>query len=1206
MALIVTPVLAFRGHEFEKSFGKAGSGNGEFSEPSGVAASDATGEVYVLDQGNARVERFSSTGVYESQFNGSETPATAFDFGDEALTDGIAVDNSCHLHKPALTEVTKPTCKEFDPSGGDVYLTDPDNGVVDKFNPEGKYLGQLQEACGKTSCPAFIFEDTIHRREPKALAGVGVDAGGIVWVYGDNQHVSGDVDSFTNGEPNVFSSAQRLEGTTGPFNSPGFAVDSHDDFYARKSNNLIYKFGTKGEPVIEPFVVEETSAVAVDLSSGEVFLDNIGSVGAFNGSAVLQERFGSGHLMSGSGLAVNHESSTNSTVYVTDSTADVVDVFPPEPPGPPIVVDESVSNVTGDSATLKAELNPRGAGTEYRFEYGRCVTPATCASSAYEESIPVPDGFAGADFEVHGVSMNPQDLLAGTVYHFRVVTHNEVKGKVETVDGAEQTFTTQATGVFALPDAREWELVSPLEKHGALVEAIAEAGLAQASGSGGAMTYLTASPTETGPQGVLRQGQVLSTRGPDGWVSRDIEIPFNTATGFPLNGAEYEFFSEDLSVGVLQPLGSFNPSLSAEASEQTAYLRTNFLHGDSSEPCLPSTMHCYRPLVTGAEGFANVPEGTVFGEEPEGTCIAVQCGPKFLGATPDLSHVVLTSPSVALKGGASAGSLYEWSGGEPASEQLQLISVLPEGGGPASGGLALGYSSGDVRHAVSDDGSRIVWSESRGGGHLYMRDMVRRETVPLDGVQPGGSGSGGVSPVFQDASSDGARVFFTDSQQLTADSEAGEGKADLYECEIVESVGKLGCALSDLTMPLSSGEHAEVRGAVLGSNEDGSYVYLVANSVLVSNKNASGEMAAPGADNLYVLHHSGSGWAVTFIAALSGGDSPDWAKDSPANLEDLTARVSPDGRWLAFMSARSLTGYDNRDALSGKPDEEVYLYEAGHERLVCASCNPTGARPVGEEYVHLGAGEGSKVSIVGGSAVWEGSTWLAANIPGWTPYATGRALHQSRYLSNSGRLFFNSSDALASQDVNGGWDVYQYEPPGVGGCTTTAASFSERSGCVGLISSGTSPEESAFLDASETGDDVFFLTSARLVPRERETGLSLYDAHECTTSSPCFPEAAQATPPCDTEASCKAPPAPQPSIFGVPSSATFSGMGNLTPARAASLVKPKGLTRAQKLAKALRACKKKVRHVKRCERSARAKYGPVRRKSARKKGSGRS
>ncbi len=53
------------------------------------------------------------------------------------------------------------------------------------------------------------------------------------------------------------------------------------------------------------------------------------------------------------------------------------------------------------------------------------------------------------------------------------------------------------------------------------------------------------------------------------------------------------------------------------------------------------------------------------------------------------------------------------------------------------------------------------------------------------------------------------------------------------------------------------------------------------------------------------------------------------------------------GGYVAFMSNSPLTGYDNRDAVSGQRDEEVFLYDAASNHLVCASCNPTGARPVG-------------------------------------------------------------------------------------------------------------------------------------------------------------------------------------------------------------------------------------------------------------------
>jgi hypothetical protein len=143
-------------------------------------------------------------------------------------------------------------------------------------------------------------------------------------------------------------------------------------------------------------------------------------------------------------------------------------------------------------------------------------------------------------------------------------------------------------------------------------------------------------------------------------------------------------------------------------------------------------------------------------------------------------------------------------------------------------------------------------------------------------------------------------------------------------------------------------------------------------------------------------------------------------------------------------------------------------------------------------------------------------------------------------------LFFNSHEALVPQDVNGTWDVYEYEPPGVGSCTTSSTTFGSRSaGCVNLISSGESAEESEFLDASENGSDVFFLTASRLVPQDIDNNFDVYDARECTSESQCFPTPAEVPPACSTEASCKPAPQPQPGIYGPPPSATFAGPGNL-------------------------------------------------------------
>ena len=303
-----------------------------------------------------------------------------------------------------------------------------------------------------------------------------------------------------------------------------------------------------------------------------------------------------------------------------------------------------------------------------------------------------------------------------------------------------------------------------------------------------------------------------------------------------------------------------------------------------------------------------------------------------------------------------------------------------------------------------------------------------------------------------------------------------------------------------------------------------------------------------------------------FVAQLSDNDIKIGRRTEETDLGDLTAGVSPDGRYLAFMSERSLTGYDNTDAHSGQPDVEVFLYDAGTGRLTCASCNPSGARPSG--VFDSGTASVGCWWIVTGIGVGH---WLAGSLPGWTNVVSKSCvLPVALYLSDSGRLFFDSADALVPGDANGLEDVYEYEPSGVGGCTKAG-------GCVGLISSGTSGEESAFLDASESGDDVFFLTAAQLVPQDLDSALDVYDAQVCSASSPCLASPPAPAAPCGTADSCRAAPSSQPGVFGAPPSATFSGAGNLTPSVSKTVVKKKVLSVAQKRAAALRKCRAKPR-----------------------------
>jgi hypothetical protein len=572
---------------------------------------------------------------------------------------------------------------------------------------------------------------------------------------------------------------------------------------------------------------------------------------------------------------------------------------------------------------------------------------------------------------------------------------------------------------------------------------------------------------------------------------------------------------------------------------------------------------------------------------------------------------------------------WEMSAEATSTQTEKPFTVLASTGGGVTGG-----ASPDLRHAISDSGSRVFWTEEQNSEprRLYVRDIKTRETLELD-AQSGVSG-GQPHATFQTASADGTKVFFTDAQRLTSDSgavEKEEGspvKADLYVFELPPEGQPLTKGqLRDLTPEGIHGESAGVQGfanggGVLGASNDGSYVYFVANAALSSNAHAGSCVEpAEGATkdkscNLYVRHFNGTEWEATkLVAVLSNTDSPVWgATQLPRSLVFETARVSPSGHFLAFMSNRSLTGYNNVDqspAAEGERDEEVFLYDAIKETIVCASCNPSGARPAGvfdlgnEKVDPKREAEGIGL-IVDRPGVWGPQpgvdNWLGGSVPGWVPLAQeGTALYQPRYLSDEGRLFFNSPDHLVPAATGVKEKVYEYEPPGVGGCA-------EQNGCVGLLSRGNSESEeggeheSAFLDASESGNDVFLLTAAKLSPGDIDTNFDVYDARVCNQgpgASSCIAPPALGSRGCEAEEACKGP-APKAPTYTVQASAIVPApkaapSGGTLPAK---VVKPKPLTKAQLLAKALKTCRTKYKGNKKkkqraaCEASARKKYGP--------------
>ncbi len=654
---------------------------------------------------------------------------------------------------------------------------------------------------------------------------------------------------------------------------------------------------------------------------------------------------------------------------------------------PAISIDDtSVSELDATSARLEAELNPHGLASEYRFEYG--------TSSAYGTSVPIPDGSVGDSTSDTTVSELVQELLPSTTYHYRVIAHNTLG----TVIGTDHSFTTQGPSSI-LADGRTWELVSPPNKHGSPLESLTEeGGLIQAAAGGGGMAYVALGPISGESQGVRspHDSQLLSTRGTTGWSTEDISTPHEEISiiraGF---SSEYKFFAEDLSSSVVEPEGvtRLQPENPAN-TERTPYQR----EADGAFVALVNA--------------ANVPAGTKFGGTETTPGGQWGGGAEFRTATPDLSHIVLESPQVLAPGFAPGfepvgePNLYELAGGK-----LTLISVLPgPSAEPASeAGLAVGVGQSDLnmRGALSNDGGRVAFETTGGEGHLYLRDIVLSQTLQLDERQPGAAGGPG-SPVFQIANSDGTKVFFTDESQLTADATAEPNEPDLYMCEVQVKGGQLLCALSDLSVNPTPGEAANVRGKVSAIDASGGRVYFVANGVLTNTANAQGEHGvagdceSPGGATCNLYEYDTGTRQIGLVAVLSSHDDPDWAgRTSLEALGNLTARSSPNGRYFTFMSQRSLTGYDNRDANSGEPDEEVFLFDAQSGKLNCVSCDPSGARPEGIFDPSTATFPGLTVDR---PRSWR-ERWLAGSIPSWTLQALNRALYQPRYLADSGRTF---------------------------------------------------------------------------------------------------------------------------------------------------------------------------------------------------------
>jgi hypothetical protein len=1027
----------------------------------------------------------------------------------------------------------QPTCTSV-PGGGSQSSTDVDvdqvtgnvyvasqggfpagSQVIYVYSPDGSELIAQFGEVAPSSDTIAMSPEKIHAQHFSYAGSIAVDALGDVYVF-DAHSTEHRLMKFEPQAPGDYEhyvyagQSQDLFAGPGTFFSIAPVIDSAGNIYVIGGSNggVIAELDPSrpsAPPVCEfEFPGGQIQSMTVNPQSGEVFFFSstdrkFHQLSACNGEGEFAEtaafgpapkrtRIGSmaldpvrqfdpdrpaGVLYAGSVDGTGGKTEGTYPNNLGESALGYVFSAPVE--APPKVESESVSRVTATTATLGAQINPRGSDTRYAFQY---ITEAAWQANepadrfAGAEEAPPGGGALGSGQEALGAAAPITGLLPDTAYRYRAVAtshcSSEDKEKVCEGTGPDQLFRTFPAQAPGLPDERAWELVSPADKHGGEVMA-AEPLISSCNGlckpgfrslpfplqsapDGEAIAYKGQS--FFGGEGAVNENEYIARRSPSGWQTKTMSPVLQQSLG------GHEAFDPGLTRGLIfQSKGS--PALSPDAPSGYANLYTQ----STADPLALSPLLAAEPPNRLPGNF----ELTYAGASADLSRV-------FFSANDALSEETPFAPQ-AEDGGVGKDNLYEWVAGG-----LHLVNVAPGNAaatpGAAFGARGEGTGVGDsLFHAISTDGSRAFWSDE--AGQVYVRENAEStKAIPDPGK-------------FLSASADGSKVLLTDGH--------------VYDLE------------TEATTDLTEGKGGFL--GILGQSEDFSHLYFVDTAVLDEAPSGEGEVAKAGKDNLYSREEGSARFVATLAAQDNGQSGGDWAS-SPSSRR--TAEASPDGSWVAFLSQAPLTGYDNTcKSFNGNSQEyeigpcsEAFLYDSATDSLACASCNPTGERPLGLSVLRR-----------------------IADAPASLP--------QPRYLSDEGRLFFDSRDSLSSADTNDGVeDVYQYEPEGVGSCK-------RQSGCVNLISAGHEPVDSNFLAADPSGKNVFFTTRDQLTLKDRDELIDLYDAR---AGGGIAAETETARTECQGEA-CQG--AVSPPNDPTPGSSSFEGAGNVEERKAAKKHKKK-------------------------------------------------
>ncbi len=1185
-----------------KFFGGNGTKGGQFTKYAGGIAVNQTGaggadagDVYVTDEENHRIQQFSASGEF--------IRAIGLGVGGPGV-DVCAVASTCVAGEKsnAAGGVAAAASVAIDPTSGVVYVSDagpPGAGVrVDVFSASGEFEGAFGWNVKVTGGAEELQFCTVESGCKAGSSGNGLGqiqngyANDVVEVSPLNGHVFFD-DRFNERvkeyAPNI--EAGKVTGVSFVRSYSGatrdVAVDQSGKIYLLEGSK-ISAYSPIGSPegtLVEFEINSSASGLEVNSLNGDLLVNWGTYLKEYTHSGVLLETYLEGASSSPfQGIAQNEQSET---IYLTteDPEAGVLVLGEPVPPTASI---EAVTTFTGTTATFEGHVNPEGFFANYHFEYStdgvkwtalpekqlppdseehavsqeatglvahthyqvrlvaekpfnggkasaetsfetgaaapvistfgieeitdttakptaklnpeneetsyhfECVSQAQFEASGYAEAQEVPSG--GASIEASGETIEVSAKVAGlsptTAYRCRLTASNATGDVIS----PEASFTTFASQPLGPPDGRAYEQASPVDKNGG--DARGGEYILRAAPDGEAASYMITAGGATEGGGGQHLGVYSALRG-DSWDSRTFwpDVSFG-------NFASYVGWSEDLR-------------------------RDYVVSWQSDEP------------------------GTLYEQDLESGAMT-----QIAGGIADAHHVALAAESAdgskvlfqseeALAGGATAGwsNIYLWN---RSTHKLSLVNLLSNGSppfhgafvgpydwsnnDPKKGGVTGGYGYYTQQlHAFSDDGSTLFFT-SYNVAQIYARtglDTASPKTVQVSASQKTNGPGGGKDPkgpqkaAFMEATPDGRYVFFTSSEELTNDATTGSADQgnDLYRYDI--QTGEL----IDIAPDTTDANGAEVLG-VLGSSTDGSSVYFAARGVLATGASAGDCTLGGGSCSIYLWHEG----QISFVAptgTAGAGNNLDLLPSSFSGcciLSMKTGRVSANGT-LLFLSTLSPTTYDSE----GKA--EFYRYEPGAV-LECVSCNPTGAPPMG------------------------GATMQDIN-PGFASVGAANPIWVRSLSANGKRVFFETPDQLVGGDLNasGGCpvvlgskgvrscqDVYEWEAKGEGSCQSEG----QNGGCIYLISSGESNEPSYFADASENGDDVFFMTRQQLVRQDTDQLQDLYDAR---VGGGIASQNEAPPPKCEGEA-CKGavPQAPGAQSAG---SASFSGPGNPKPARKA-------------------------------------------------------